>query len=68
MSIENDGSGSKSEKGDSSHHAGNSSIDVEGEVGTVHGLQSGLKSRHAQMIALGMVNLGLEHTSRSTYK
>lgn len=60
MSVENDGSGSKLEKGHSSHDAGNSSIDEGGEVGAVAGLQSGLKSRHAQMIALGTENLYLE--------
>lgn len=54
MGTVHNSSGSASEKGDTfSYAASNSSQDAEGQVGTVEGLQSGLKSRHAQMIALG---------------
>lgn len=53
MASKHDGSGSSIEKKSSTHDTGNSSIDAEGQVGHVEGLQSGLKSRHAQMIALG---------------
>lgn len=50
------GSGPKDEMMVIDHDADNSSADRESQViGTVEGLQSGLKSRHAQMIALGKI-------------